>query len=72
LDLVGYLASLKTAFDYPEAVPYVAPKGEGAEAAKPAPATPAKGTEGAAPAGQPAPASAVSPSPAPANSGAKP
>lgn len=43
IDLVGYLVNLKTAYDYPEAVPYVA-KGEGAEggqkapAAKPAPA----------------------------------
>ncbi len=80
LDLVGYLVNLKTTFDYPEAVPYVAPKGEGAQAAKPAPAAPAttaapaKGTEPPAPAAvvQPVPTPTASPSPAAASSGAKP
>jgi cytochrome c oxidase cbb3-type subunit 2 len=44
LDLTGYLVNLKTGYDYPEAVPYVA-KGEGAgEGGKPAaPKPPAAG-----------------------------
>ncbi len=58
LDLVGYLVNLKTAFDYPEAVPYVAPRGRRGGGAQGGPgsrrqAAPAKGT--------PAPAAAASP-----------
>jgi cytochrome c oxidase cbb3-type subunit 2 len=60
--LVGYLTNLKTTYTYPEAVPYVAPKGEG-EAAKPSAAAPATAAPAAAKpaAAAPAPAAASAP-----------
>jgi cytochrome c oxidase cbb3-type subunit 2 len=56
--LVAYLTSLKTAYDYPEAFPFVPPKPEGAvpaKAAAPA-ATPAAAAAAPAPASAPTPA----------------
>jgi len=61
--LAAYLVSLKTAYDYPEAIPFVAPKPEGAARPKAA-AAPGAPAPGAAAAGVPAAASAAAPAPA--------
>lgn len=71
MDLVGYLLSLKTTYDYPEAVPFAAPKAQGeAPAAAPAATAPntskpAATTATAPGAGAPA-ASPTTPTPTPA------
>jgi len=64
--LVGYLVSMKTTFDYPEAIPYSPPKPEGAEPAKAAAAAPAAG----APAAPVAPAPGGAPAPSPVTAAA--
>jgi cytochrome c oxidase cbb3-type subunit 2 len=67
-DLVGYLVSLKTTYDYPEAVPVVPEKPEGGPAAPakaPAPVAPVPAVAHA-PGGETATTPLVSPSPAPA------
>jgi cytochrome c oxidase cbb3-type subunit 2 len=63
--LVAYLLSLKTAYTYPEAIPYTPPKAEGAPAAAaPAPATAAPVTPAPAAAGaNPAPATSAAAAP---------
>jgi len=60
--LVGFLVNLKTTYDYPEAVPFVPPKPEGAEAPKAA-AAPAAPPPGGAPAPAAPGAAASTPSP---------
>jgi cytochrome c oxidase cbb3-type subunit 2 len=69
-DLVGYLVNLKSTYDYPEAVPFVPPKPEGAEPAKSA-AAPAASAAPAPPGGS-APAPAAGGTPAPSPGGATP
>jgi cytochrome c oxidase cbb3-type subunit 2 len=57
--LVAYLVSLKTTYDYPEAVPVAPPKAEGAPAKAPAaPAGAAPAKPASAPAATPAPTAA--------------
>jgi hypothetical protein len=50
IDLVGYLVNLKTAYDYPEAIPVVA-SGQGTEEGAKAPSPRAAPAKEAAPAG---------------------
>ncbi|HXQ80467.1 MAG TPA: cbb3-type cytochrome c oxidase subunit II, partial [Opitutaceae bacterium] len=61
--LVAYLVNLKTAFDYPEAIPYVPPQPEGAAQPKP-PAAPANGPAPSAPKGAAAAPAAAGAAPA--------
>jgi len=68
-DLVAYLLSLKAQYDYPEAVPYVAPSAEGAAPAKTA-AAPAAGAAAPAKPAAPPKAGVAAPSPAPAGAAA--
>jgi cytochrome c oxidase cbb3-type subunit 2 len=68
-DLVAYLLSLKAQYDYPEAVPYVAPRAEGAAPAK-TPAAPAAGAAAPAKPAAPPKAGVAAPSPAPAGAAA--
>lgn len=64
LDLVGYLVSLKTTYDYPEAVPFVPEKAEGEKPAAPATASPAPAAAPTgAPVASPTPGAPVSPTP---------